>query len=184
MMIKTIKKFSEILSINNGLYVFDIDETFMVFNGITGKWWEKESNALLGRYPKEKAERLMDEKFRKKITKKNPKPTDLNGFKDIEKRSKLLNNDIIFLTARTEDYREITMKQLEYIYPGINYPVYFSSEKGKALKEIIDNSEKKYEEVVFVDDKDYNINDVLMDNPETRCYLFDYREYIHNFNNL
>jgi len=36
MMIKTIKKFSEILSINNGLYVFDIDETFMVFQGITG----------------------------------------------------------------------------------------------------------------------------------------------------
>ena len=76
------------------------------------------------------------------------------------------------------------MKQLEYIYPRINYPVYFSSEKGKALKEIIDNSEKKYEEIVFVDDKDYNIDDVLTVNPETNCYLFDYREYIHNFNNL
>ena len=144
-MIKTIKKFSEMLPINNGLYVFDIDETFMVFQGITDQWWEKEYNALLGRYPKEKAERLMDEKFRKKISYGNPKPTDLNGFKDIEKRSKLLNNDIIFLTARTEDYREITLKQLEYIYPGINYHVYFSSEKGKTLKEIIDNSEKIYD---------------------------------------
>jgi len=184
MMIKTINKFSEMLPINNGLYVFDIDETFMVFQGITGKWWEKEYNALLGRYPKEKAERLMDEKFLKKISSGNPKPTDLNGFKDIEKRSKLLNNDIIFLTARTEDYREITLKQLEYIYPGINYHVYFSSEKGKTLKEIIDNSEKIYEEIVFVDDKDYNIDDILTENPKTRCYLFDYREYIHNFNNL
>ena len=184
MMIKTIKKFSELLPINNGLYVFDIDETFMVFQGITGQWWEKEYNALLGRYPKEKADRLMDEKFRKKISYGKPKPTDLKGFKDIEKKAKILNNDIIFLTARTEDYREITLKQLDYIYPGINYPVYFSSEKGKTLKEMIDNSDKTYEQVVFVDDKDYNIDAVLTDNPETNCYLFDYSEYIHNFNNL
>lgn len=183
-MFKPIKNFSEIMSINNGLYVFDIDETFMVFRGITGAWWNKEYKNLLSIYSPEKAEQEMDKKFYKIIQKEHPKPTDLKGFKDIEKKAKVLKNDIIFLTARTENYRDITLKQLEYVYPGINYPVYFSSEKGKKIKEILENSEKKYEQVVFVDDKDYNINDVLIDNPETLCYLFDYREYIYNFNNL
>lgn len=183
-MSKSIKKFSEILPIRNGLYVFDIDETFMVFRGITGAWWNKEYKSLLSVYPKEKADREMDKQFYRIIQKEHPKPTDLKGFKDIESKAKLLNNDIIFLTARTENYRDITLKQLEYVYPGINYPVYFSSEKGHKLKEILEKSDKNYEEVVFVDDKDFNIKDVLKDNPETNCYMFDYREYIHNFNNL
>ena len=40
-MTKNITKFSEILMLNNSLYVFDIDETFMVFKNITDKWWAK-----------------------------------------------------------------------------------------------------------------------------------------------
>ena len=46
-MYNSIKRFSEILSISNGLYVFDIDETFMVFRRITEAWWKKEFNYLL-----------------------------------------------------------------------------------------------------------------------------------------
>lgn len=180
-MYNSIKRFSEILSISNGLYVFDIDETFMVYRGITDLWWKKKFNYLLNIHTIEQAEIEMDKIFGKIIHKELPNPTDIKGFKDIEEKSKKLNNDIIFLTARPEKYREITLKHLSYIYPGIDYKVYFSKEKGNKLKEILESSNKKYENVVFVDDKKYNIIDVLEKNPIVKCYKFNYMEYIYNF---
>ena len=68
-MYNSIKRFSEILSISNGLYVFDIDETFMVFRRITEAWWKKEFNYLLKIHNIEKAEIEMDKKFYKIIQK-------------------------------------------------------------------------------------------------------------------
>jgi hypothetical protein len=187
-MISSIKSFIQIpTNVEKTLYVFDIDETFMVFRCITDDWWQKKLNEYRKFYNDEdRAQREMDKLFHKIITSEKPKPTDLEGFKKIEKTLDVLNSNIIFLTARTEDYREITLEQLDYIYPGISkkYPVYFSNEKGKTLKKIIENSEKEYTRVVFVDDKDFNIKDVLKDVPYANCYKFNYMEYIYNFHNL
>ena len=83
---------------------------------------------------RKKANREMDKKFTKLFKRNILNQLDLIGFKDIEKKAKLLNNDIIFLTARTENYRDITLKQLEYVYPGINYPVYFYQRKRNKIK--------------------------------------------------
>lgn len=184
-MIKNITKFSEMIILNNSLYVFDIDETFMVFKNITDKWWAKKINEYLKYYgDNKKAQLKMNELFYKIITKEHPKPTDLKGFKNLETVSNKINNDIIFLTARSEQYKELTLKHLNYVYPNINHDVYFSKKKGLKLKEIIENSKKKYDKIIFVDDKQYNIDNVLQILPNTLCYKFNYMEYIYNFENL
>jgi phosphoglycolate phosphatase-like HAD superfamily hydrolase len=185
---ESIKTFIQIpMNYPKTLYVFDIDETFMVFRKITDAWWTQKLNDYRKYYDdEEKAQREMDKLFNKVITSEDPKPTDLNGFKKIEKYTNALDGDIMFLTARTEDYRELTLKQLDLIYPGTSkkYPVFFSREKGKTLRKILDNNEKKYERVVFIDDKEFNLKDVKADVPEAKCYRFNYMDYIYNFHNL
>lgn len=181
-MITPIKNFSQIISISNGLYVFDIDETFLVFRNMSDLHWEIEQQKLMKIYKDPiKVEKMMLDFFDNILRTYKFKPTDLAGFKKIERQNKLLNNDIIFLTARPERYREITMNHLRTLYPGINYPVYFSETKGDKLNEILETNDKKYEQIVFVDDKESNLNDVNSKVENVKCYKFNPNEYIVNF---
>ena len=86
-MISTIKSFSQIpFNIEKTLYVFDIDETFMVFRCITDDWWKQKLNEYRKIYNDEdRAQHEMDKLFHKIITSEKPKPTDLEGFKKIER---------------------------------------------------------------------------------------------------
>jgi len=181
-MFTTIKNFSQMLQISNGLYVFDIDETFLVFRNMSDLHWEIEQKKLMKIYNDPvKVEKMMFDFFDNILKTYKYKPTDLEGFKKIEKQNKLLNNDIIFLTARPDIYRDITNQHLKTLHPGINYEVYFSETKGDKLNEILEASERKYEEIIFVDDKESNLNDVKEKVKNVKCYRFNPNEYIINF---
>ena len=181
-MFTKIDNFSYITTISNGLYVFDIDETFMVFKNMSDLHWEIEQKKLMKIYNDPlKVEKMMEDFFYNILKTYKFKSTDLDGFKKIEKQNKIFNNDIIFLTARPERYRDITINHLQTMYPGINYPVYFSDQKGDKLNEILEASEKKYEKIVFVDDKEFNLEDVNNKVKNVKCYKFNPNEYIINF---
>lgn len=179
---KKINNFAQIIIKNDSLYVFDIDETFLVFKEVSDIWWKRNFDRLYRETNDyEYASNKMNKLFLDTISKNKPKATDLVGFKELERKCKLMNSKIIFLTARPSSMVQLTLDHLKSVYPTIDSDVYFSSEKGFKLKEIIDSDKKQYENIIFVDDKIYNIKDVQKSIPQADCYQFDPREYIINY---
>ena len=154
---------------DNTLYVFDIDETLMVYDGMDSSWWRKKMVEY-----KDDEEAVLEE-WLKHIETNSPKHTHEESF------SKFLENinrdNIICLTARKGSLDEITVKHLKEI--GVtNISVYYSSGtcKGKMLKGIVAASYPLIQNIVFVDDNKNNISSVNkeFDNSgiNVNCYYF------------
>lgn len=99
-------------------------------------------------------------------------PTDLSGFKALMTR--LGNGKMMFLTARTASYH--TRDDLNNIgLQNYMFDIHFTANKipkGEYIKKYIDLS--RYDDIIFIDDNPDYINSVLVNNPNVRCYLFDY----------
>lgn len=181
-----ISKFSELPKVKNGLYVFDIDETLLVFDEVSDVWWErnfKKIYAETGDY--EYASNRMDKIFSEIVKTHKARTTDIEGFKEIENNLAENNNTIVFLTARPESLEAETYRQIAALPIKYSYPIYFSSEKGLKMKWLINtvNAVKNFESIIFVDDKIYNIEDVQKECPEVQCFQFIPDEYFAK-NNL
>lgn len=156
----------------NTLYVFDIDETLMVYDGIDRKWWKKKM------VENHENEHLVIDEWLKQIENHEPKHTHASSFNTfLENVNK---SNIVCLTARKESLRNITEQHLAKI--GVkNIPVYYSygSCKGKVLKEIIIPNYPTINNIVFVDDNKNNISSVnkefYNENIKVQCYYF-----VHN----
>ena len=179
--IPKITKFSELPKIKNGLYVFDIDETLIVFDEITDIWWKKnfekiyaETNDL--EYTTNKMNRL----FQDIIKNHKPRTTDIEGFRQLEEELYAENNTLILLTSRPKSLEAETYKQIAELPFHYTYRIYFSNEKGLELKKFLktDNVDTNFESIIFVDDKIYNIEDVRNECPEVTCFQFVPDEYI------
>lgn len=154
---------------DNTLYVFDIDETLIIYDGIDSTWWKKKMVEL-----NENEEAVLEE-WLKHIESNRPKHTHESSF------AKLLENvnrdNIICLTARKNSLDEITKQHLAEI--GVtNIPVYYSSGtcKGKMLRYIVTARFQWIQNIVFVDDNKNNISSVNkeFDNSgiNVNCYYF------------
>ena len=154
---------------DNTLYVFDIDETLIVYDGIDSTWWKKKMIELKGN------EEVVLNEWLQIVSTSLPKHTHKESF------FKLLENvnrsNVICLTARNEKTNEITKQHLNEI-GVIDIPVYYSngSCKGKMLREIVAASFPSIENIVFVDDNKNNISSVNkeFDNRgiNVDCYYF------------
>jgi dephospho-CoA kinase len=141
----------------NTLYVFDIDDTLMVYEGVDKNW-------LKNKRCKTDNEQLIAEEWIKYIENYEPKHTNKPSFdaflqRRIENLSDVnFQQNIILLTARNSALRDITEDHLAKI--GItNIPVYYSygSTKGKILREIVASKFPTIPTIVFVDDNKNNI---------------------------
>lgn len=157
-----VKLFSDIPKVKNSLYVFDIDDTTLYYdiglskrisaaieyfeeNLTRHKWLFKQVNAL----------------WEKRIINSRPIAHDRLGFEDLKQFCDQNNSRIIFLTARFNTIKASTMSHLQELYPWVDpSSVYFCDgiEKGIVLLEII--SKMQYNTIIFVDDKEYNLNSV------------------------
>jgi len=174
-----ITKFSELPIIKNGLYVFDIDETLLVFDEISEEWWKRNYEKFLSESGDvQDAYNTMHKLFSSIITKNAHYTTDIDGFRKIEENLGRYNNKIVFLTARPSNLAGPTHRQIASLNLKDAYPIYFSSEKGEEMKKIINKARCGYESVVFVDDKIYNIEAVQKECPEVQCFQFVPDEYI------
>ena len=175
-----ISKFSELPEIKNGLYVFDIDETLLVFEEVSDVWWKRNFDKIYaetGDYGY--ASKKMDEIFLEIVKTYKPRTTDIEGFKEIENNLGENNNTIVFLTARPQSLEAETYRQIAGLPIKYSYPIYFSSEKGSKMKWLIKtvNAVKHFDSIIFVDDKIYNIEDVQKECPEVQCFQFIPDEY-------
>lgn len=179
--VKQITKFNELPKIKNGLYIFDIDETILVFEELSDKWWNRNFEEI---YTKTKdvqhTTNIMEKMFTEVIATNKPMPTDLEGFHAIEKSLYDNNNKLVLLTARPESIKGETYRQIANLPVCYSYTIYFSAEKGERVKWLLDRniSDTFYESVIFVDDKIYNIESVQSTCPEVQCFQFIPDEYI------
>ena len=160
-MIKEINSFSKIkYPKSNTLVVLDIDETILSFNEIDNKWWNDTFSKLLPIY-KENTYQQAELIWTEHVTKIKPQLLDSENFNKFFYQN-INNCEIIFLTARNENISELTIKHLKDcnfdIHPS---RIFYSRNKGEKLKEIVLNIFPDIQHILFVDDLEENLLNVL-----------------------
>ncbi len=174
--IEKINNFTDILPIENNLetvLALDIDETVLYFTEIHKGWWKDNFDQF---YEVSKdydhADRESLNKWFKTIENKIPIVTDQEGINELIK----ISNDtkLIFITARHESSEIVTKQHLLEI--GFDSPTILFCDiksKGIVLKQWLIDNDLLHKQIIFIDDKDYNIKDVKNELPGAICYQFD-----------
>lgn len=174
-MITTISKFEQIRIIPSSLYVFDIDETLLNFDGIDIKWWKNKFN----KYYKltqniDLADSMSHNDWIKIVSIAEPELVDnkIHHFIDL-----LYQNDckIILLTARNDIMREITYKHIDKLNLVVNKDnIYFNQNKGEELYKIVSTSYPEIQNIIVIDDLEQNLIDIKnkMQNTNYNLYLY------------
>lgn len=177
--LKEINDYSQIKIIPNSLIVFDIDETIIKFPELGKNWWKNKFNhyyAIYNDYDKADISALEDWIEHVKIN----KPEMINKDSFIEFFNSSLDNNckIIFLTARNEKLKDLTLQHLIHV-DVINhnkvYDIYFNENKGEELEKIL--SKEEFNDILFIDDLEENLKDVsnhLYDKYNLNLYHFNY----------
>jgi hypothetical protein len=163
----------------NSLIVCDIDETILKFDIITPNWWKNTFHyyySLSSNYDVADAETLAC--WTEYIKTNNPIATDYNGLIYLFDKANILNSNIIFVTARLPTLIDTTNQHLKFININpdkYNFNIYHIGDKpkGEFLKSYIKNN--NYDNIVFIDDLDYNLQSVYENLGEKVClYKFSF----------
>jgi len=157
---KTICKFSEIDIKPNTLVLCDIDDTLLHHPAINNAWISLMNSFFYAKYPtQEKANNKMI-KFVDKVFQLIPiEHTDRDGFFNMLEKS----HGFAFVTARTSSGKDFTYSNLISLdIDPEKYPVHFCGyePKGQYINRVFDLS--KYDNVVFIDDQERNLDNVLL----------------------
>ena len=177
-----ISNFKDILFHCNSLIVLDIDDTVFHYPNLGKTWWNDSINNKMHdkKLSFNDADKELFIEWETIIEKQEPIHTDKKGLTDLIKHSYSLNNDIIFLTARYDRIKNITLDHLENILPGnlhfkLNNNVYFCNgkPKGQYLNHLLATKyTKDYNNIIFIDDMEKNLKSVSQYNPTVINYLF------------
>lgn len=178
-----ISNFKDILHKCNSLIVLDIDDTIFHYPKLGKKWWINSINykMLHKKLSFNDADRELFMEWESIIKNHKPIHTDEHGFTELINHCYLLNNDIIFLTARYDRIKEITINHLEQILPNnlhlnLNNNLHFCNgiSKGQYLYNLLTTKYKKdYKNIIFIDDMEKNLKSVSQYNPTVINYLFE-----------
>jgi hypothetical protein len=91
-------------------------------------------------------------------------------FNDYDKADELALNEwesfIVSIKPKPIDITGLD-KLIKQIKQSDSDMIFITEDKGKLIKELNINKQK----VIFIDDLQYNIDDVLLYNPDAKCYL-------------
>ncbi len=158
-MITQINSFDQIEIIPNSLVVFDIDDTLIKFDGIDLKWWKNKVKRYMVRTRDEKlAESMANADLIKIMNTCDPELVDDQVHNFITRLTES-NCQIILLTARDENLRELTCRHLESV--NLNFDqIYFNENKGDELKKIVRENYPNISTIIMIDDMLSNLEDV------------------------
>ncbi len=181
-MFKNISSYDEIELKQNALLIFDIDETIMRFDGISRNWWINKLNEYYNIHQDhKKANDCALKEWIDHIKLNKAKLIDREKlFNIFSKALSEYNCEIIFITARHIDMKDMTEKHFEecdiseYIHK-----IYYNENKGILLKELLEDKYKNHKDIIFIDDsikKLENIYSINNDNENHNLslYLFNY----------
>jgi len=151
------------------LLVLDIDETLLWFPKVNREWWIDLLAKLAAKHPPDRVQALAQEEWLRVVTEENPVQTDVEGFRELNRRVRATNSQLVFLTARLESFSYLTRKHLNYCGVSQDTVIHYSSSKGATLRAILAKY-PGFKRVVFVDDKVSNIEDVQKHNPTVEVY--------------
>lgn len=176
-----ITSFANIVKKNKTLIICDIDETILHFTTddiqVNDNWWDQKKRQYMETYgcdSKTAGEQAYYE-WHEFVNTTSPQFTDQIGFVKMLDKLNKKNSDIIFLTARKQETRDLTHKHFSII--GINpnkFELHFTSlnPKGPYIKKNINTS--IYEKVIFIDDAKHNLDSVYETfNGKIDCYHFN-----------
>jgi hypothetical protein len=175
-----ITSFANIVKKNKTLVICDIDETIMHFtNGteqVNDNWWDQKKQQYmetLGCDSKTAGAHAYQE-WHELVKTTKPQFTDSKGFVKMLDKLNKKNSDIIFLTARKQDTRDLTHQHLTMLNIDPNgFELHFTSlnPKGPYIKSNIDIN--KYKQIIFIDDAKHNLDSVYETfNGQIECYHF------------
>lgn len=157
------------------LIICDIDHTFIRPKNDFQLYY----NTFIGRYDSEQeiiemSNELLHASYNFGIIKQ----TDKEGFKNLLERTKMLNGKLIFLTARSIDYHEKTLEDLEYagLEDHDTFDIHYTNAKITKGSYIKINSQllDGYDHISFIDDYTNYIDSVYELFPNINCYQFKY----------
>jgi hypothetical protein len=154
-----IKNYDEIEIKKKSLLVLDIDETIIKFPNINQKWWDDNYDDHYKFYDMDKARKIVLNKWIEIIESINPQMLDEQKFNDLINTANKFKCQIIFLTARIQELKSVTEKNLISCNINYNNNIYYSKNKGDAILDFIKNKlDEDIDNIIFVDDVLYNIN--------------------------
>ena len=167
-----ISSFTQLPKLDNALYVFDIDDTTLYYNFKLNDHVYKdieEFEAATGEQTPDfrRANAILEEAFRTHT----PVAHDRTGMEELKRFCDRNNGKIIFLTARFKTIEQLTVLHMQSLYSWISpndVHLCDGTEKGVVLFDIVSSSDHR--SIIFVDDKDYNIDSVKKYVPRASIY--------------
>jgi predicted esterase len=171
-----INYFTEVEIFPNSLYVFDIDDTILFFPELPINFWE---NTFEIEYSKDSdydksTERTMNT-WIDHISNHVPVCTNIMGLSLLIEKLSAVNSKIMYVTARPKSLHQLTVKQLKDMNMQLvsynNIHCIGDANKGEFILEHA--RETTYANIIFLDDMQYNIDDVIVAIPSAICYKFN-----------
>ena len=166
--------------ISNALYILDIDETVIYYETSMFTEYIKEIELFERTMSRNSAFENANQKWESLVYSNNAKPIDEKGLNSLKEFSDTNNSTIVFLTARFESIRDVTLSQLKRLFPWVeNHMVHMASgsPKGDKLEKMfLTHPHLQRDNIVFVDDKQYNIDSVVQKFPHVKQFLFKHNE--------
>lgn len=151
-MLQVINSYSAITLVARSLVVFDIDDTVINFPDYGFKWWAEKKDFYERSMTIEEADRATLHDWRAAVKAVDPQPIDKEGFLQFYTQAKVAGCDVIFLTARSEELKDITHRHLKHaLMECADDHVFFAEDKGPALVRIL-SQRRPYHHIIFVDD--------------------------------
>lgn len=151
--------FREIQVPKDGLVVLDVDDTVMLFKEMGRAWWAEREAELIALHGPKVGRELVMRQWVHGAHLYTPVLTDPDEFPHFLQRVFNAGAHLIFLTARSEDLRDLTESHLSSCGVKVESKnVFFAREKGAALRSIVET--QGFKNVVFIDDMEHNCESV------------------------
>ena len=164
--------FDKLPRVKDALYVLDIDNTVLYYVNNCDDNHIKDIREFEKTMNKTDAFDKANAIWEANLYTEEAFPIDKKSINNLKTFCDCNNSKLIFLTARFESVRDITEVQMKKLFSWVSPDsIYMCSgvEKGVMLKALI---AKDYTGVIFVDDKQYNIDSVSAYLPYSSCFLF------------
>lgn len=161
--------------VSNALYILDIDETVIYYESSMFTEYKEEIELFERTMSRDCAFENANQKWESLVHINEAKPIDEKGLNALKEFSDANKSIIVFLTARFENIRDVTLSQLKRLFPWVeNHMLHMASgsPKGEKMEKMfLTHHHLIRDNIVFVDDKQYNIDSVIQKFPHVKSFL-------------